>query len=79
MAFKRNIDRLPIIPADAKKHNVTCHYCIVGCGYNAYTWPVMLVWIGLGLCLAGRQDAKAQREYRGSDRKKEEPADPALA
>ena len=40
MAFKRNTDRLPIIPADAKKHNVTCHYCIVGCGYNAYTWPV---------------------------------------
>ena len=40
MAFKRNVDRLPIIPADAKKHNVTCHYCIVGCGYNAYTWPV---------------------------------------
>lgn len=40
MAFKRHIERLPIIPADAKKHNVTCHYCIVGCGYNAYTWPV---------------------------------------
>jgi arsenite oxidase large subunit len=40
MAYKRQIDRLPIIPADAKKHNVTCHYCIVGCGYNAYTWPV---------------------------------------
>ena len=40
MAYKRHIDRLPIIPADAKKHNVTCHYCIVGCGYNAYTWPV---------------------------------------
>ncbi|QIG46651.1 arsenate reductase (azurin) large subunit [Nordella sp. HKS 07] len=40
MAFKRNIDRLPIIPADAKKFNVTCHYCIVGCGYHAYTWPV---------------------------------------
>jgi arsenite oxidase large subunit len=40
MAYKRNIDRLPIIPADAKKHNVTCHYCIVGCGYNAYTWPL---------------------------------------
>lgn len=39
MAFKRQIDRLPIIPADAKKHNVTCHYCIVGCGYHAYTWP----------------------------------------
>ena len=39
MAYKRQIDRLPIIPADAKKHNVTCHYCIVGCGYHAYTWP----------------------------------------
>ena len=40
MAFKRQTDRLPIIPADAKKHNVVCHYCIVGCGYHAYTWPV---------------------------------------
>ena len=40
MAFKRQIDRLPIIPADAKSHNVTCHFCIVGCGYQAYTWPV---------------------------------------
>lgn len=39
MAYKRQIDRLPIIPADAKKHNVVCHYCIVGCGYHAYTWP----------------------------------------
>jgi arsenite oxidase large subunit len=40
MAFKRHIDRLPIIPEDAKEFNVTCHYCIVGCGYKAYTWPV---------------------------------------
>jgi arsenite oxidase large subunit len=40
MTFKRQIDRLPIIPADAKVHNVTCHYCIVGCGYKAYTWPI---------------------------------------
>src|SRR6516165_318371 len=39
MAYKRQIDRLPIIPADAKEFNVTCHYCIVGCGYKAYTWP----------------------------------------
>jgi arsenite oxidase large subunit len=38
MAYKRQIDRLPIIPADAKVHNVVCHYCIVGCGYHAYTW-----------------------------------------
>ena len=40
MAYKRQIDRLPIIPADATEHNVTCHYCIVGCGYKAYTWPM---------------------------------------
>lgn len=40
MAFKTHIDRLPIIPADAREHNVTCHYCIVGCGYKAYTWPL---------------------------------------
>jgi arsenite oxidase large subunit len=40
MAYKRNIDRLPIIPANAKKQNAVCHYCIVGCGYHAYTWPV---------------------------------------
>ena len=40
MAYKRNIDRLPIIPADATVHNVICHFCIVGCGYHAYTWDV---------------------------------------
>jgi arsenite oxidase large subunit len=40
MAYKRNIDRLPIVPANAKEHNVTCHFCIVGCGYKAYTWDI---------------------------------------
>lgn len=40
MAYKRQVDRLPIIPAGAKEQNVTCHYCIVGCGYRAYTWPI---------------------------------------
>ncbi|EIZ87209.1 arsenite oxidase large subunit [Methylobacterium sp. GXF4] len=40
MTYKRQIDRLPIIPADAKRHNVTCHYCIVGCGYHAYSWDI---------------------------------------
>ncbi|TCT10561.1 arsenite oxidase large subunit [Tepidamorphus gemmatus] len=40
MTYKRFTDRLPIIPADAKEFNVTCHYCIVGCGYKAYTWPL---------------------------------------
>lgn len=40
MTYKRFTDRLPIPPKDAKVHNVTCHYCIVGCGYKAYSWPV---------------------------------------
>ncbi|ETX27062.1 arsenate reductase (azurin) large subunit [Roseivivax isoporae] len=40
MAYKRFTDRLPIIPADADEHNAVCHYCIVGCGYKAYTWPL---------------------------------------
>ncbi len=40
MAYKRQIDRLPIIPADAKEHNVVCHFCIVGCGYKAYSWNI---------------------------------------
>jgi arsenite oxidase large subunit len=40
MAYKRHIDQLPIIPKDANEFNVTCHYCIVGCGYKAYSWPV---------------------------------------
>ena len=37
--YKRHADRLPIIPADATRSNVVCHYCIVGCGYHAYSWP----------------------------------------
>jgi arsenite oxidase large subunit len=40
MAFKRHVDRLPIIPKDAKEHTAVCQFCIVGCGYKAYTWPV---------------------------------------
>jgi arsenite oxidase large subunit len=40
MAYKRQTDRLPIVPADAKEHNVVCHYCIVGCGYKAYSWDI---------------------------------------
>ncbi|NLS07897.1 arsenate reductase (azurin) large subunit [Rhizobium sp. P32RR-XVIII] len=38
MAYKRHIGQLPIIPPNARVHNVTCHYCIVGCGYHAYSW-----------------------------------------
>ena len=40
MTYKRNIDRLPIPPKGASVHNVVCHYCIVGCGYKAYSWDV---------------------------------------
>ena len=40
MAFKRNISRLPIPPKDAKVQTVVCHYCIVGCGYKAISWPI---------------------------------------
>jgi arsenite oxidase large subunit len=40
MAYKREIDRLPIIPPDAEERHVVCHFCIVGCGYKAYTWDV---------------------------------------
>ena len=40
MAYKRQTDRLPIVPKDAKEFNVTCHYCIVGCGYKAFSWPI---------------------------------------
>src|SRR3954467_9492797 len=40
MAYNGHIDRQQNIPVDANVHNVTCHYCIVGCGYHAYTWDV---------------------------------------
>jgi len=40
MAYKRQIDRLPIPPRDARVTNAVCHFCIVGCGYKAYTWDV---------------------------------------
>jgi len=40
MSYKRNIDRLPIPPKNAKVQNVTCPFCIVGCGYKAISWDV---------------------------------------
>jgi arsenite oxidase large subunit len=38
MGFSVN-DRLPIPPKSAEVKNVTCEFCIVGCGYKAYKWP----------------------------------------
>lgn len=31
-------DRITLPPVDAQKTNMTCHFCIVGCGYNVYKW-----------------------------------------
>ncbi len=38
MGFSLN-DRLPLPPVNTAKKNITCEFCIVGCGYNAYKWP----------------------------------------
>jgi Fe-S-cluster-containing dehydrogenase component len=66
MAYKRQIDRLPIVPKDAKEFNVTCHYCIVGCGYKAYTWPT------------NKQGGTAPGQNKfGVDLAKQQPAVPA--
>lgn len=34
-----NKDRMALPPTDAQKTNLTCHFCIVGCGYHVYKWP----------------------------------------
>ena len=66
MAYKRHIDRLPIIPKDAKEFNVVCHYCIVGCGYHAYTWPI------------NKQGGTAPDQNKfGTDLSKQQPAETA--
>ncbi|MDE1977871.1 MAG: arsenate reductase (azurin) large subunit [Betaproteobacteria bacterium] len=31
-------DRVALPPVDAQKTNLTCQFCIVGCGYHAYKW-----------------------------------------
>lgn len=32
-------DRIALPPVNAKKTNMACHFCIVGCGYHVYKWP----------------------------------------
>jgi arsenite oxidase large subunit len=32
-------DRLVLPSKNAKRTNLTCHFCIVGCGYHVYKWP----------------------------------------
>ena len=31
---------VPLPPANAQKLKTVCHYCIVGCSYDVYKWPV---------------------------------------
>src|SRR5512133_3327241 len=31
-------DRIALPPKDAQTTNMTCHFCIVGCGYHVYKW-----------------------------------------
>ncbi len=33
-------DILPLPPSGTPSSSLTCHFCIVGCGYRAYKWPV---------------------------------------
>ena len=33
-------DKVPLPPPDAKVSTTACDYCIVACGYKAYTWPL---------------------------------------
>lgn len=33
-------DKVPLPPPDAKVFPTACDYCIVGCGYKVYRWPV---------------------------------------
>ena len=35
----KNRDRVALPPVNAAKTNMTCHFCIVGCGYHVYKWP----------------------------------------
>lgn len=32
-------DRIVLPPVSAQKTNLTCHFCIAGCGYHVYKWP----------------------------------------
>lgn len=38
--YEEGANEVLIPPAHAKMHPTACDYCIVGCGYKAYTWPV---------------------------------------
>lgn len=33
-------ERVPIPPKDAQRFSTVCQFCIVGCGYRVYKWPL---------------------------------------
>lgn len=33
-------DRIPLPPVSAEQRQMVCHFCIVGCGYHVYKWPI---------------------------------------
>ena len=34
------MDSVPLPPLDAERFNTVCQFCIVGCGYRVFRWPV---------------------------------------
>jgi arsenite oxidase large subunit len=40
MADNPKSSEVPIPPTDAERSTRSCRYCIVGCGYEVYKWPV---------------------------------------
>ncbi len=34
------MERAPLPPNDAQRFNTVCQFCIVGCGYQVYKWPL---------------------------------------
>ena len=34
------MSRVPLPPRSAQRFNTVCQFCIVGCGYHVYKWPV---------------------------------------
>ena len=38
--MRRSANSIPIPPPQAQVSNMVCHFCIVGCGYKVYKWPL---------------------------------------
>ena len=34
------MNSVPLPPKDAEEFNTVCQFCIVGCGYRVFRWPV---------------------------------------